>query len=621
MNTLGLPWSTGDVQLDNWLLGMFGQWPETLDRLAGVGEWQERRKISMNLRSRPHIRSPKPYFEACIARSHSNGRPPAAGAPLQGVPLDRMRVGEVARPPVPEPPSKRPRVDGQSPSAGASGGASAASASSAVPAAASPVSSPAVRPAEPMAEFDEWAVKLFRGHDSKASLVKGVAARLQGSLAEQMMRLPLDWQVPLCSALLLMSNRPAGMDSIACRFIGSYARLQELAQQPCPSPSTASEVISVVVLFVGALSGVQVMSLQGALTYMQHVSRGTTLRVIDSQSFPCSTPAAALERHTKWKKAIKHGISDGTAMMVDWIRRHKAGWGRSEARVLIVTALDGVCTDYCVRRGAVAPIARVATAGDTVASHTAQAFRALGPEISSDRIHLFSWSACQFEVMDNTNLAHLLGASFTGDPWVYGSPQAVFQFWSKPACPGVQVRTKGGDWGAAVGGWRWGPAAKVGQGEQPSQRIMPGVARLREEHLILPREWTPEEADAIAGHVAVHDETGTEALVSIEMVGKLLGHTDLVELSGLEGSMPCSRHCIGHTGGPCEPSHPHACKCGSTVRCSTCEAVIQTLLSSPHAGMLCDYMTAWVVAALGSSAPQATPCRAEVIAASEGDGP
>ena len=221
--------------------------------------------------------------------------------------------------------------------------------------------------------------------------------------------------------------------------------------------------------------------------------------------------------------------------------------------------------------------------------------RYLSPDIGSDRVALFSWSAGRRTQVQGDNLDGWIGCYHEADPVNYQSPQAPFHFWCSPNISCVTGRCAISDPGAEIDEWRWLPSTKP---ETMFASTMPrwssAVFPLLEMVIYNDRALTDPETGVLQHFRMIHSSSGTVRLASVELVVHMLGASDPALLSTLRAEFPCLDKILASTGSACPEGAASATTCGEQRWCLQCESALRLLLSSPPVGLLCDHLSAWL---------------------------
>ena len=612
-NSLHVPWSTGDAALDEWLRRSF-----LLDDIFhGLARLPvaERKKIALAVSGKgDSIRDPSKYMLGCIRKSLEQSNPYSSSFAGQlsvgagGVAGRHADVLTVARPLLASSQASSTHSSGSGHSMFAASGGVATNVAEHVPLptitlqpAAGRFPSEITNDQQNGAACPDWVMEAAAELPSKSKLVNIVYKNLSGQNVANLSQLPPLAQYVACTGILLAVQRGQDAQTAATQiFVSSQSFNWHVPSLP-RSPSAGKNNLSVVILLMGAFSGMGQVAVKAALTFAATDIPDMQLHVLETHCFAVDSVAADMEQATATSLKTRVQVWNGVNQSLTVICDRKGLWRQQGVKVLVLHAMSF---------GSVGSDAHSLPGHNEVVGSSSppdlwthlRSMKVLATEIDSQHVAQFLWMDRPLHGVGPMDPEVWFGERCEIDCSNYKPVASVGCLHMQPR-PTKPIMGRCVLWNVKdpVDGIAWGPAMRsVDSAVEPANSHMTLSAKLLtvpEKRVFGQHELTEGERQLWLSAQGI-DSSGAMQLMTPKHIMALLGMHDTPLPLALQAAFPCYRHILPTTGQSAENCVVQGESCGKSRWCVSCEQSLRQAFRAPHPGMLTDHIVAWAGAAL-----------------------
>ena len=609
-------WSTGDLQLDQWLqLKMQSQ--EVFVKLAQIPVRDRRQLVSASRRKEDDIMNMTSYILGCIRKVH--GGSPAALVRNAQHTGQQPHVGQMAaqaRPPA-TPQQMLPGLallparqqqQSMSPTT-ATRDAQPQALSIAQPMAANgklhldPITlSPKPASNEPhvpersqACNAPEWVRNAMNDSDKPSAFVAAVLQQLPPVL-----RTVLDGlqnpglQYRLCFALVLDGSGWADPGPAMEALLRTYSVLAPGSQIET-ALGKAGGTLKLVLLHCCNGLGTSHLVMHAALRILATSRPGIEIDIVENFAFEIHKRTLSLQ--TALTEALGVAVQQvgDIALLPLLVQQSAPRWQQKKAVICFINSWP------CKNTSRAAPMKdRPAGSGLHMqhsrkmwdidnAMHVLQQMKTEAHYIA----HMTEYPQCGNEAGEDT-IDKIFGKAFVSNPSCYGGASRARNIRTSPSKLGLKMFHHPINPHAPIDGWTWCGNGEGMESKHPQLTLRSYITALMETQLYGTRQLEPWEANTLARMRMVHGTTGKVNYISRAFWLLWLGFdkTPVPEIA--DAQLPCLGNISLATGSPAKVDSPGCTTCGEKRYCKNCEELMQMLGQAWHVRSMTDVAAAWL---------------------------
>ena len=599
------PWTTGNVQMDDWLRNNIDD-SALLLRFARVPIMDRMDIASAIMKRSSGITNLTSYFAGCIKKAldkpQARGRsePYGVGGNMDSVSAPRplpspARAGTaVSAAPSPVLTSTQTSSagsigDGWSPAVSALPRLDAVAAAAA--AALQPPAAPPTSPAT--SQMSKWAMEALKEAQNKSRFLSRVCRELDTATRKELQSLSPEWMYNIAMAVTLGCRNGVDANMAARQCLQSYADAGSPGAKSGLPRSVAKPALPLIALHLGPWHSFSQLAFQTAIRFAASELPDVSVDLAEVHVFPSSEMAMKVEEAVvaamQWRTKVWSSVNE----MVPLIYDRSSHWATQNAKVLVLTHQD-MPADQRSFTDLTPPPATLHGPSMHVFWRHLAVVKCLAKHLGNANIGQFFLSNSALQESEKEPVSQWLGRSMCLDPLKYKAPLAAHQLYISPEYPEPSCRCASWDPSQEVNGWRWAAGSQESPMDLKGYRMHSRILSLQQMVVFRDREPSAEEMAALQMARAVHSSSGHNGFLPVELHASMTGCLGLPVAEVMRQVSPCDQHLHPATGLPVACDDPNGEVCGKSRWCAACEQVHEALFALPHVGQLSDHVTAWL---------------------------